>query len=543
MALRMIVAEDEQSFREGLISIVDWSMYDIEVCGVAENGRQAFEMIVREQPDLLLTDIRMPHMNGLELIEQAKAAGAKFHAVLITGYNEFEYAREAIKLGVTDYLLKPCMPSDIVKVIMEVKRKIDESGANKPLSMEMNRTWHRNIHLLRNQVLTQWILQPRMPLENRAIVMREVDLALQPEPFELGLIRMDIDESKPPYDSKSDLELIRYATQNIAAESLAPVYGGKLEVFRHGEELLWIGNVPMSGPDRSASSTESILLLKANVENHVKLSISVSVSSIHASVNEAYIAYQEALEAMESRFYQGLGGIYWHSDIDRGQSAGASILEDPYLPQWEKELLVQLQNEQYGEAVDGIEAGMRYLREQAAYSRAEIIVRVTTLIFEMQKIAKERAGTIEWQDGVIDWVLRMPEMKSIDECASVLHKLVQSFASAALGRRTLHRTVQATLELIKAQYRTNLTLEYAAKETFVSNTYLSSLFKQEMGVGFLDYLHQYRVERAKELLREHYKVYAVAKLVGYTEERHFSATFKKWTGLTPSQYQRGYLGE
>ncbi|MFD0671511.1 helix-turn-helix domain-containing protein [Cohnella sp. GCM10027633] len=543
MALKMVVAEDEQSFREGLISIVDWHMYDIEICGVAENGRQALEMIERERPDLLLTDIRMPYLNGLELIQQAKAAGAKFHAVLITGYNEFEYAREAIKLGVTDYLLKPCMPGDIVKVIMEVKRKIDQSEADKPYAEEMNRTWNRNIHLLKNQILTQWILQPRMPLENRAIVMREVDMALRPEPFELGLVRMDIDENKPPYESRRDLELIRYAVQNIAGESLEPIYGGKLEVFRHGEDLLWIGNLPENETDGAERSEAALRLLKINVESHVKLSISVSVSSAHASVNDAHVAYQEALEAMESRFYQGRGGIYRHADIDRGQSAATSILDDAYLQQWEKELLVQLQNEQYGEAVDGIEAGMRYLREQAVYSRAEIIVRVTSLILEIQKIAKERAGAIEWQDGIVDWMQRMPEMKSLDECASILTKLVQSFAAAALSRRTLHRTVQATLELIKAKYGTNLTLEYAAKETFVSNTYLSSLFKQEMGVGFLDYLHQYRVERAKELLRENYKVYAVAKLVGYQEERHFSSTFKKWTGLTPSQYQKGYVGE
>lgn len=544
MALKMVVAEDEQSFREGLISIVDWHMYDIEICGVAENGRQALEMIEREKPDLLLTDIRMPHLSGLDVIRQAKTAGAKFHAVLITGYNEFEYAREAIKLGVTDYLLKPCMPSDIIKVILEVKRKVGESGAAKPFPEEMNRTWNRNIHLLKNQILTQWILQPRMPLENRAIVMREVDLALRPEPFELGLVRMDIDDSKPLYESKRDLELIRYAIQNIAGESLDPIYGGKLEAFRHGDDLLWIGNVPEeSGPDADVRSETALRLLKDNVESHVKLSISVSVSSPHATVNDAHVAYQEALEAMESRFYQGRGGIYRHADIDRGQSSGHSILEDAYLRQWEKELLAQLQNEQYGEAVDGIEAGMRYLKEQAAYSRAEIIVRVTSLILEIQKIAKERAGAIEWQDGVVDWIQRMPEMKSLDECASILHKLVQSFAEAALSRRTLHRTVQATLDLIKAKYGTNLTLEYAAKETYVSNTYLSSLFKQEMGVGFLDYLHQYRVERAKELLREHYKVYAVAKLVGYQEERHFSTTFKKWTGLTPSQYQKGYLGE
>jgi len=131
-------------------------------------------------------------------------------------------------------------------------------------------------------------------------------------------------------------------------------------------------------------------------------------------------------------------------------------------------------------------------------------------------------------------------MDTLDDCTVVLQKIVQSIVEAVSNQKSLHRTVHATIELIKQKYNTNLTLELAAKETFVSNSYLSSLFKQELGVNFLDYLHQYRVEQSKELLRQSYKIYAVSKLVGYQEERHFSSTFKKWTGLTPRQYQKNY---
>lgn len=101
-----------------------------------------------------------------------------------------------------------------------------------------------------------------------------------------------------------------------------------------------------------------------------------------------------------------------------------------------------------------------------------------------------------------------------------------------------HRTVQNALDIIHAKYQTNITLESVSKEVFVSNTYLSSLFKQQIGINFLDYLHQYRIEQAKLLLNQKYKIFAVAKLVGYLDERHFGITFKKWTGLTPTQFQK-----
>ncbi|MGO4374015.1 response regulator, partial [Paenibacillus sp. MCAF20] len=132
MSLKMIVAEDEQSFREGIVGLIDWQLYGIEISGEAANGREALDMIIADPPDLLLTDIRMPYLNGLDLIREARATGAQFHTVLLTGYNEFEYAKEAIKLGVSDYLLKPCMPADIIRVILEVKGKIEamESSGN-----------------------------------------------------------------------------------------------------------------------------------------------------------------------------------------------------------------------------------------------------------------------------------------------------------------------------------------------------------------------------------------------------------------------------
>src|SRR5690606_20725187 len=109
------------------------------------------------------------------------------------------------------------------------------------------------------------------------------------------------------------------------------------------------------------------------------------------------------------------------------------------------------------------------------------------------------------------------------------------------GRRTLHRTVQAAIDIIHERYQTNLSLELVAREVFVSNTYLSTLFKQELGVNFLDYVHQFRIEQSKSLLLQQLKIFAVAKLVGYQDERHFSHTFKKWMGITPSQYQKRHI--
>ncbi|MFF2885455.1 helix-turn-helix domain-containing protein [Paenibacillus sp. NPDC057967] len=542
MTLKMIVAEDEQFFREGIVGSIDWKLYDIEIVGEAENGRQALDLMHEAGADLLLTDIRMPFMNGLDLIRAAKDAGMSFHSILLTGYNEFDYAKEAITLGVSDYLVKPCMPHDILRVVLDVKKKIETAEHRGRKFSELSRTWNRSIQLLKNGILSQWIQQPLMPLEERGVSMRELNLSLQPEPIIVGRIEIDAGERGTGIRSNRDLELMRYAILNITDETLRPHFDGKLEVFRHGDELLWMANG--SGNHTDASHMEGLRLLKQNLESYLSLTVSLSLSSVQPSVNDAKSAYEEASKAMEARFYQGKGGIFLFNDLRGERSGEISIMEDPFLERIQRELLSHLQVSQYGGAVDAIDAAIAYLKERTTYSRPEIIWRVSGIVMDLQRIAKERlAGTIEWHNHPINWIESVPNMETLDDCSVILQKIVQNIAQTSSNQKQLHRTVQATLELIKAKYDTNLTLELAAKETFVSNSYLSSLFKQELGVNFLDYLHQYRVERAKELLREHYKIYAVAKLVGYGEERHFSSTFKKWTGMTPSQYQKGNAQE
>jgi len=542
MTLKIIIAEDEHSFRRGIVEAIDWQLYDVEIAGEAENGREALELMKQQPAELLLTDIRMPHMNGLDLIRKAKEAGFSFHSVLLTGYNEFDYAKEAISLGVSDYLLKPCMPHDILRVVLDVKKKIEASEQEERALTEINRTWSRSIQLLKNQVLSQWITQPVMPLEDRTMSMREYNLSLQPESIVVGRIELDTAENNHGTRSNRDLELLRYAIMNIADETLKPLYSKKLEVFRFGEEMLWIGNCPEGA--NNVDHGEMMALLKKNLESYLMLSVSLALSSIKQSVNDAKIAYEEASHAMGVRFYQGNGGVFFYTDMKSQQQDKPAIWEDPYLDRTEKELLAHLQSGQYGGAVDVIEAGISYLKNQPSYPRPEIIWRVNGLIMELRRLATERYSvSIEWQNNLVNWMESIPTMKTLDECSAILQKIVQSIVEAASNMKQLHRTVQATIELISTKYHTNLTLEIAAKETFVSNSYLSWLFKQELGVNFLDYLHQFRIERAKELLKSSYKIYAVAKLVGYSEERHFSSTFKKWTGMTPSQYQKSYLQE
>lgn len=147
--LRLLIAEDELSFRQGIIQMIDWSFYDIEIVGAARDGREAMTLMRERKPDVLLTDIRMPYINGLELIQTAQEEGLSFYSILLTGYSDFNYARDAVRYGASEYLLKPCLPEDILQAILTVKEKIDKEQREGSTLQQLNQNWTKIFRCLK----------------------------------------------------------------------------------------------------------------------------------------------------------------------------------------------------------------------------------------------------------------------------------------------------------------------------------------------------------------------------------------------------------
>lgn len=547
MKLKLLIAEDEDTIREGIVNMIDWNSHQIEVMGEAGNGSEALALMESEQPDLLLTDIRMPQMNGLELIEAGRRRGYDFRSIILSGYNEFSYAKQAIALGVVDYVLKPCRPEEILKTVLKAKELIERRCCQENEQLKRDRSWHKNAPLVKSQVLSQWIHHPPVPLERRQELIGELAMAISHEGPQIGLVSFDFD---PPSagGSGQDFVLLRYAALNIISETLSPIYKGKIETFHDGNLLLWIGSGLAGTDSRKSYRTpiylkEQIGMLQSNLEKYLKLSISIAVGSCRADISEAHLSYKEALQAMESRFLNGKGGVYFYTEgsgVIGGGAQEIGILDDPELNVLEDEMLVAVGAGSNELALDLLEQWLERFRGNPGCLKQEVNIRATAFVVRLKRLAQEKqVAGFEWKQHLVNWMEQAPQIETLEELSTILNKIMQNVVEAFSKHRPLHRTVVTALEIIRNKYNTNLSLEYVAKEAYVSNTYLSSLFRQELGVNFLDYLHQYRVEEAKKLLRQNLKMYAVAKLVGYGEERHFSATFKKWTGLTPSQYQKG----
>lgn len=536
--IRIFIVEDEETIREGIVEMVPWKENGLSIIGAAADGQEALGLI-RDgaAPDIIITDIRMPRMGGLEFIAAAKTHLPAAEIIVISGYDDFAYARKALQMGVRDYLVKPCRPFDLLAVVLEAKMKIEERRQTESAWNRLMKSWEINRQTVMETSFLGWMHHPRQAGEDRTGRLREWNYPVLPDGVFAGIVRLDETPEAAPYVNGA--ELIRYAALNIMQETLRPVYRQHALIMQDGDDFVWIANTGM-GKYEPAALRPDLVLLQTNLEKYLRLSVSIGVGC-PMDINGLHLSYGQAVKAVEGRFYKGKGSIMLFPELepDGDASIQADVLDDKRLLELEEEIIHSLRTMRFVESLDLTELWLAQLAERPRWNPEAISLRTTAFLLELQKLAREQQLTaFEWKHQMVDWLRQIPRMETLEDLSTLVKTLIRCLVAGLTATRPTHRTVQGALQLIHAKYHMNLTLDYVAKEMFVSTTYLSSLFKQELGVNFLDYLHQYRTEQAKSLLKKDYKVYAVAKMAGYQDERRFSITFKKWTGLTPSQYKK-----
>ncbi len=534
--LKLLIVEDERVLREGILKLLNWDIYDIDTCLIAEDGAQGFELILEEKPDIVITDIRMPKMDGLTMVKNAQDQDMKFETIVLSGYSDFVYARTGMSLGISDYVLKPCLPEDMANAILKVTQKIKLKNSGVAHMEKLQTDLNRNLPIAIEQTLANWCQYSGKPLEDRRQSMSELLMKLDYESIHVGVLMLELQSSDMKLPT-GEAELMLYAAGNIVKEILTPVYLGKLETFRDEQAIVWVGNLGTT--IQQLDIDHALKAVQSNLTLYLKLSSSIGIGQLTSTIDTLQSSRAQANKALEARYFHGIGGVFWYDALQSAKDGSDTIWNDEHITQLEAEISQALKTNEYAKALDGVEQWLEQIGKAIAGSPNEVNLKATAFIVTLKNITQQKTITsFPWKDTMIDWSEHLPQIQTFDELSAIIKKIVQNIVEALKSETVLHRTVQTALVIIHTKYALNLTLDQVARETYVSTSYLSTLFKQELGVNFLDYLHQYRIEQSKVLLRKNYKVYAVANEVGYQDERHFSTTFKKWTGLTPMQYRK-----
>jgi len=537
--LKLLIVEDEQLTREGLAELIDWESIGIRVDGLAANGLEAVQRLASQPADLLLTDIRMPLMDGLQLIEEVRRRDWPTTCILLSGYGDFEYAQKAMRLGVKDYLVKPCSPEDVRGLFARVAESLREERRRSDRLKGIESQLHASVPHAKSEVLRQWLHHPPVVTEDRRLQLQQLRMSIAFEYPLVLAVRID-HRSLEPYDErKADVKLVTFAASNIMKETLEQALMQPIEIVQEQDALVAVANGMFEWMEEKVAAGAA--KLKENLQRYLRLSIGIGVSDPKPTLNELHEAFREAMEALELRFFLGASVVYRRDAERHKRSALPGRLRQAEMLRIEQAALEHLRVGLFAELLNDTEAWLTAFQGEYAQSREEIHGQTIAFLSRMLQTAAEIAppGT----DVDADPVRIREQVHGVDtseELNGIVYRYIRSVVEALQSRKPMKRKVQQALDYIAEHYNeSGMSLAGAANALFVSSAYLSALFKQELGVNFLDYVHQYRIERAKALLQStDLKIQAVAREAGYFDEAHFTKTFKKWTGMLPSQYKK-----
>lgn len=537
---RLLIVDDEEEVRKGIIQKIDWGKYNFEIAGEAENGREALDIIEESVPDAVITDITMPMMDGLELAAIIRESYPTIKTIILTGFDDFKFAQQAIKYGVSDYILKPVMPRDIDDLMEKLKAQIDGEIAQKENLEELRSLYNESLPLLRDKFLT--LLIAGRPAKNEVEKrISRFGLHLDGRYFIVAAANIDPDSINVNVYEEDDAELIKFAVLNISKEIMENHSLG--EVFFHDDNLVFIAGFRENNKTTILNKSFSLLEeIRQNVEKYLKITITTGLGRICDSLDRLGYSYRAALSALEYKLLIGYNRIIFIDDVE--PRTGNNLLFDE-----DKERLL-ISGIKFGSEAGVIKA-VNSLFEEITATKAsireyqfylmEIVSSIYRLANDLQLDASDIPG---FNTGLYDEILKLG---SINEIRKLIGSICVRLASSISQKRqnTTRTLLEKARDYIDRNYGDDeLGIQKLADHLHISATYLSMIFKKEAGETFLKYLVGVRLKAARELLaNSDLKTSEIAERIGYPDINYFSYFFKKNFGMSPREYRNRLVSQ
>jgi two-component system, response regulator YesN len=537
MMIQLLLVDDEPVILKSLVNN-DWAGVGIGTVHQAENGLVALEVLKRTEVDIVVTDIRMPGMDGLELCRCIREQYPLIKCILLSGYGEFEYARQAIQYGISSYLLKPVKDEDLLAQVGELVEAIRLEQAEKGTLEKTRRTLRTHLPMLRAGLLKELLAGPALPARERAARMEEYGMSFRPEvSCFMVLARL---EGVFRQSGDRDLALYEYAVQNIAGELLE----SRCRVWscKDTNDYLVFVLQPKEETEEAgvaASIAESAALeLQEKVSDFLKGQVSVWVSGGFRLPEELADTYRAGLNEFRKVPRSGEGRLL-RSGEQRSQSKSLQALHSP--PGFQQ----LLEAGRYDDARFKLDQVFAEMEERRLDSEEHLMEIVYTLANAFLYLAHLQGKTLlemsGWEAGLTadSGLFRHPGRVRGWALDALRNMEAASFRDLKDSKGQLIARIH---RFIEAQIAGDVSLQTIADHVGLHPVYLSTLYKQEMKENISDFIIRYRMEKAGMLLRTtDIKIYELASRLGFQNPPYFSKLFKQHYGLTPQEF-RNRLG-
>jgi len=519
--LGVLIVDDEAIVRMNLKSMIDWEKEGFYIVGEAENGKSGLELILREKPDIVITDIKMPVMDGLEMIHEACRVNDSGKYVVLSSYEEFGLLKTAMNYGVTEYLLKLELTPPILKKALENQREALMQGKERLPGREMSASGKAAAFLRR-------VLAGHTVQEELAGLFEQA--GIDPRRLSCAGIRFSPLNRKNSF-GEEDYRTIETAALSIINDITKPYFPG-ISFLADSGLCLFVYSPRQGGAEAREMCEVIIQMLRHNLN----LAASAGISSQESSWDEINRVMIDAVQSTEEIFFRGPGGIVYSAELGAAVSGPLSPVvynwAEPY-----KQALELREADKVKSIFQTIDGLLIRLSRAEAFNLCFSVLGITLPVLKKESGRQaffdeniyETIGVIETLEGLREW------MKSLES-------RILDFFSLLPEKSYEDHIVIAAKRYIAENCRRPISLNTAAKDLSISAGYLSSVFKRRTSTGFVEYITRVKIDEAKNLLLSgQYKIYEVSDLVGYEDNGYFIKTFHKITGMTPKEYIKKHI--
>ncbi|TBL76021.1 helix-turn-helix domain-containing protein [Paenibacillus thalictri] len=533
---KVMLVDDDVPVLEFLQMALPWKELGYELLGAFDDPLQALASVERETPDLVLTDIGMPDMNGIELIEAIKEKHQPVKAVILSCHDEFHYAQQAVRLGVTDYMLKETMDaSAIQEVLVRLKRQLDEEYRTSSHSRELEVRITLNKSLIKRQFFRNAMHAPLSQDKVWLEGAREYGLDLAHHAYIPALCYpTKLLDSLHRYNTK---ELLVYAMENITEELLHQRPGAVSFAYGETDLLVLLPAAPGQRLDASPQRKDMFYQIQEAIREYAKIPVSFLLGAVSQKPAELKEQLLKLALAKEQRFYMPESAVMQAAHLAESFGEG-DILLSHYIEAGE-----QFRHIVFEERTDRIEAVTREWLDFIKYHRFRP-VDVKEWFLKIVLDIRMRLKTLEQFPSSFSSELLhhdLMDMATLSELeAWVIHYLQQAVQWAgSVKSQSKHREIVECQQFVRSNLQRKISLEEAAQHLHLHPNYLSRLFKRETGETFVEYVTRAKMEKAKELLEmTDATVEDIAEQLGYENKNYFGKLFKSFYGSTPSAFRR-----
>lgn len=513
---KVLIVDDEYLAREGMKKTIDWDILGCKVCGEASNGIEAIEYSKNFKPDIIITDINMPGISGLDMAFKVRELLPDCKFIIITGYDEFQYAKEAIKLKAVDFILKPIDEDELIEAIKRSTKELNKLSLNRALEQERLLLDAMRGRFSDKESMVDGLREAKIDLNTIRIISIENDIYNE---------RMEEDSMDKSYMQNKGIRELIY--KHFKSKYYV------IDCHFYRVAIVLEDNEDNENNEDKGSLEEMLNNFTKEVNEILNITVTLGVSD-KKPLRNIKESYSESKEAINHKLYLGKNKIIYFESIFKSDS---HITLDFTKEKREMNLLIKAKDKKrIQDKLKSIFTRFKIYKSEEDFIRGvsiEIILEAFSVVKTYDTYSKgeelEEANIYKYA----------AKLNTLDE----LYEFVYSYLIKVLNilrerdAAAEETGIEKAVEFIDHHYKEDISLKDVANYAYLSESYLSRKMKKVLGIGFSEYITRLRMEKAIELLREpNTKVAKVALEVGYPDYRYFSQSFKKYTGYSPSEF-------